>query len=98
MYLALITHKCAQMRGLVPRRCSGVNDNAPRVCRWSKHEGGETRSLILEDDTTIRIFGGIDEARLRRKQQKVFNVRVPCEVPGVWWGKAGRNGESCSVN
>jgi hypothetical protein len=66
-YLALITHKCAQMRGFVPRRCSGVDDNAPRVYRWSKHEGGETRSLILEDDTTIRIFGGIDEPRLRRK-------------------------------
>ena len=90
MYLALIAHKCAQMGGFVPRRGSGVDDNAPRVYRWSEHECGETRSLILENDTTIRIFGGIGEPRLWRKQQKVFDVCVLCEVPGVWWGRVGR--------
>lgn len=66
-YLALIAHKRTQMRSFVPRRGSGVNDNAPRVYRWSKHDGRETRSLILEDETTIRIFGGICEPRLRRE-------------------------------
>jgi hypothetical protein len=48
---------------------------------WSKHDGGETRRLILEDETAIRILGGICQLRLRVKQQKVFDVRVPCEVP-----------------
>jgi hypothetical protein len=31
LYLALILHECAQVRGFVPRGCCGVNDNAPRV-------------------------------------------------------------------
>ncbi len=82
------------MRGFVPRRGGGVNDNAPRVYWWSKHNGGETGGLILEDETAIRILGGIDEPRLRRKYQKVFNVRVSCEVPEVRGEKRG----SRSVN
>ena len=81
LYLALVIHKCAQVGGLVPGRCSGIDNNALRVRWWGEHDGGKTRCLILEDETSIRILGDICQARLRGKQQKVLDVRVPCEVP-----------------
>ena len=88
LYLALITHECAQVGGLVPGRCSGIDDNALRT-RWrGEHDGGKTRCLILEDETSIRILRDICQLRLRGKQQKVLDVRVPCEVPEKrGWGK-----------
>ena len=89
LYLALITHECAQVGCLVPRRCSGIDDNALRVCWWGEHDGGKTRCLILEDETSIRILGSICQLRLRGEQQKVLDVRVPCEVPEKrGWGQA----------
>ena len=88
MYLALIIHECAHVRGLVPGRCSGIDDNALRVRWWGENDGGKTRCLILEDETSIRILGDICQVRLRGKQQKVLDVRVPCEVPEKrGWGK-----------
>src|SRR6266851_1267099 len=91
LYLALILHERAHVRGFVPGRRSGVNDNALRVRWWGKHDGRETRRLILEDETAIRILGGICQLRLRVKQQQVFDVRIPCEVPekNGWGGNGG---------
>jgi hypothetical protein len=81
LYLTLITHERAQVGGLVPRRRSGINDNALRVSWRGEHNGGKARCLILEDETSIRILGSICQLRLRGEQQKVLDMRVPCEVP-----------------
>ena len=99
LYLALITHECAQVGGLVPGRCSGIDDNALRT-RWrGEHDGGKTRCLILEDETSIRILRDICQLRLRGKQQKVLDVRVPCEVPEKrGWGKLSSIKEKTSID
>jgi len=99
MYLALIIHECAQVRGLVPGRCSGIDDNALRVRWWGENDGGKTRCLILEDETSIRILGDICQVRLRGKQQKVLDVRVPCEVPEKrGWGKLSSIKKKTSID
>ena len=69
------------MRRFVPRRCRGVDDNAPRKGWWGEHDRWETRCLILQDEATIGILGGIGKLREWRKQQKVLDVLVPCELP-----------------